>query len=114
MISLQEFISNENDYTIRLRKKDLPEEDRNMAFFLQFDGNSYTWILLTLKRVPHLRKLSKDERKNLLSNRWRLVDEVKFKTFLEAKLRLIEMANALISKGYKITNMSTLFDLSPW
>lgn len=114
MVSLEEFISNENDYTIRLRKKDLPKEDRNMAFYLTFDGDLYEWVLLTFKRVPNLRRLSKDERKRLWSNRWRVIDKARFKTFPEARLKLIESVNVLISKEYKVTGMRTVFYLPPW
>ena len=111
MISLREFINNENDYTIKLRKKGLPKEDRNMAFYLRFDGDLYEWVLLTFKRVPNRRRLSKDERKHLWSSRWRVMDKVRFKTFPEARLKLIESVNVLISKGYRVTSMSTVFDL---
>jgi len=113
-ISLQEFMSKEGQYTIRLRNKDMPEEDRDYGFYLHFDEDSYTWVLHSFKRVPRLRGLSKDDRKHLWSKRWRDVGKEEFKTFSEAKHKLMERAQILMSKGYKITGCSTVYDLPPW
>jgi len=113
-MSLQEFMNRENDYTIRLRNKDLPKEDQDIAFYLHLDGDSCMWVLLTLKRAPLLRALSKGERKRLWSNRWRVVDRKEFKIFSEAKLGLMQRAQVLIPEKYRITSMTTVFDLPPW
>lgn len=115
IISLNEFMNIQSDcYTIRLYNRDFPKEKRTMALVLHLNRDSDIWVLRTLTRVPNLRNLSKDKKNRLVNNRWWILNKVNFKTFSEAKLRIIEKANTLTYKGYKITGEVTSFYLPPW
>lgn len=94
--NLEAFLGKEGDWTVRLLNRSIPPPEQYLFALLWFRGDTGLWVAHFLEQ--HLRVISEE------SNR----------EFMVAKQILIEKIGDFISKGYKITAVSSGYDIPPW
>ena len=92
---LKHFLEKPEDYTIRFYNSVEPRSSRVIYALLLFNGDTRSWDISFRARKKMIKSF--DTRKS----------------FAEAKELLIEKAHNYIQKGYKITVLSTGYDIPP-
>ena len=95
-LEIRELIERESGYTVRLFKKDLPRSEQVIFGLLLSNGNTDSWFIRFVTRKKDV--IFADRRKN----------------FEEAKQLLVEKAQNYLDMGYKVTKVTSGYEITRW
>ena len=94
--SIEIFLEKEGDWTVRLLNKSISPPKQYIFALLWFNDNTGLWMV------------------RFLEQNMRPAFEESKKEFRAAKQILIEKARGYLSRGYKITGLTSSYDIPPW
>ena len=96
MLQVEDLISREGDWTVRLINKKAQRPEQVIFGLLLFDGRTGYWLIrfVTRKKIDVL-----SDRKS---------------SFLQAKQLLLGKVQSYLDGGYKVTRVTSAYCVTPW
>ena len=95
-LEVKDLIERESGYTVRLLNKEAQKSAQVIFGLLLFDGKTYSWVIRFVTRKKNF--IFADSREN----------------FKKAKQLLVEKVQNYLDTGYKVTKVTTGYEVTKW